>query len=111
MAEIKDFGGSFVDDREPIIFKLYGEDFECVKAVQGKMLLDFTKKSNSEDPADQAELINDFFSQVLLDESYERFETLLKSKDKIVPVETLGEITGWIVEQLTSRPEEQPEAS
>ncbi len=56
-------------------------------------------------------MITDFFNYVLTDESYVRFDALLESKDRIVPVEALGEIVGWITEQLTARPEAQPEAS
>jgi len=111
MAEIKDFGSDFVGDREAPKFKLHGEEFECVKAVQGKVLLNMTTKVSSEDPAEQANMINDFFGYVLTDDSHERFNALIESKDKVVPVEALGEIVAWITEQLTSRPEEQPEVS
>lgn len=111
MAEIKDFGSDFIGDKEAPKFKLHGEEFECVKAVQGKVLLNMTSLVNSEDPGEQAAMINNFFGYVLTDESHERFNELLESKDKIVPVEALGEIVAWITEQLTSRPEEQPEVS
>jgi len=36
---------------------------------------------------------------------------LLHDKDKIVDVETLGEITGWLIEQYTNRPTQRPENS
>lgn len=111
MAEIKDFGSDFIGEKESPKFKLHGEEFECVKAVQGKVLLNMTSLVNSEDPGEQAKMINNFFEYVLVEESHKRFTELVESKDKIVPVETLGEIVAWITEQLTSRPEEQPEAS
>lgn len=111
MAEIKDFGSNFVTEREAPKFKLHNEEFECVKAVQGKVLLNLTTQVASEDPAKQAAMITDFFNYVLTDESYERFDALLESKDRIVTVEALGEIVGWITEQLTARPEAQPEDS
>jgi hypothetical protein len=38
-------------------------------------------------------------------ESFTRFNELLESEDKIVPVETIGEITAWLVEQYSDRPE------
>jgi hypothetical protein len=108
--KFKDFGsGVDTSNYEPISFQLHGERFECVKAVQGKILLDLLSKSKSEDPAIAAETITGFFSHVLTDESLARFDSLLVDKDRIVSVETLGEITGWVIEQLTNRPEQQPE--
>ena len=80
-------------------------------AVQGKVLLDMTTRVASEDPGEQAKMINDFFDYVLTDDSYARFNAILESKDKIVTVEALGEIVGWITGELTSRPEERPEDS
>jgi hypothetical protein len=52
-----------------------------------------------------------FFEQVLLPESYTRFSALLESEDTIVTVETLGEISGWLVEVYAGRPEKEPELS
>jgi hypothetical protein len=58
-----------------------------------------------------AKVITSFFSTVLLDESYERFEALIQDPEKIVTVETLGEITAWLVEEYTGRPTQRPEPS
>jgi hypothetical protein len=110
MTEIKDFGNKFVEDRAPIVFKIHGEEFTCVPAVQGKVLLTLVADSASEDATRQANSISNFFEYVLVDESNERFQKLLVSKDKIVPVETLAEVVGWITGQLTDRPNQQPEA-
>jgi hypothetical protein len=108
----KDFGaGTGTKDAKPLSFKLHGEEFHCVKQVQGKLMLDLAATSGSEDPSKAAALINTFFKQVLLEESFVRFEALAESKDKIVTVETLAEITGWLVEEYAGRPEEQPELS
>jgi hypothetical protein len=46
-----------------------------------------------------------------MDESYERFQALLVHKEKIVTVDALAEITGWLIEEYTERPLEQPEIS
>lgn len=110
MAKFKDFGSaSDNSDKEPISFKLNGEEFHCVTALPGKILLDIVAKSSSDDAGDQASVINDFFSQVLLDESLERFNVLITDKEKVVSTETLGEITGWLIEQYADRPNPQPE--
>jgi hypothetical protein len=55
-------------------------------------------------------MIDKFFARVLLAESYERFSALLAS-EKIVPVETLANITAWLVEEYSGRPTERPEVS
>lgn len=111
MAKFKDFGSGEANVvTDPISFKIYEEEFHCVAALQGKTLLSFVSDSNSDDPAKQAQTIERFFNYVLTDESAERFNALQETKDKIVSVDTLGEIIGWVVEQYTDRPEEQPEA-
>jgi hypothetical protein len=112
MAKFKDFGaGKALEEREPVSFKLHEEEFFGVKQIQGKVLLELIAKSNSDDAAVSAQIMSDFFKYVLTDESYERFDTLLHDKEKIVEVETLGEITGWLISEYTNRPEEQPENS
>lgn len=110
MAKFKDFGaGSGAAKTEPISFKLHGEEFHCVPAIPGKVMLNIVAKSNSDNAADQANVINDFFSQVLVDESLARFNALVVDKERIVTTETLGEITSWLVEQYSERPNQQPE--
>jgi len=113
MARFKDFGAGVVGEAvEPLSFKLHGDEFKCVDQIQGKVLLDLVSESNNaDDPAAAARIINVFFSTVLLEDEYKRFNELLESKDKIVSVETLGEITAWLVEEYTSRPTEGPEVS
>ena len=107
----KDFGSGTDVQKKPLSFKLHDEEFHCVPVLQGKLLLDLVVDSASEAPEAAAKVITSFFKQVLKDESFTRFDTLLSDKEKIVSVETLGEITGWLVEEYTNRPEEQPELS
>jgi hypothetical protein len=110
MTKFKDFGsGTNSASVEPISFKIHGEDFHCVPALQGKVLLGFVADSGSNDPGKQASVIENFFDYVLTDDSLVKFNDLQATKDKIVSVETLGDIIAWIVEQYTDRPEEQPE--
>lgn len=106
----KDFGAGIAEESTPLSFKLHGEEFICVPQVQGKLLLELVSESSSSDPAASAGIVTKLFKYVLEDESYERFDALLVDKKKIVSVETLAEITGWLVEEYTKRPEEQPEA-
>ncbi len=110
-ARFKDFGAGGDQNTEPISFKLYGEDFNCVKNLQGNALLSLVAKAGSGNPTDAADTIKDIFSRTLLPESYERFSKLIDDKEKIVTVETLGEITAWLVEQYSGRPTQGPEQS
>lgn len=108
----KDFGSGGDINKTPLSFKLHGEEFHCRPVVQGKALLNIVAgTADDKDGLGVAKVINDFFKLCLIDESYTRFEALLSNPDKIVTVETLGEITAWLVEEYSSRPTQQPEPS
>lgn len=112
MTRFKDFGKGIIENAEPLSFKLYDEEFHCVKQVQGKVLMSLVASATQNDsPTDSLNIIEKFFETVLLEESYERFSALLVDKERIVTVETLGEITGWLIEEYTARPEAEPEDS
>lgn len=107
----KDFGAGSSVNKEPIVFKLHGEEFTCVPSLQGKALLGIVSGASAEDGAAAAKSIIDFFEVCLVAESYERFDNLLSDPEKIVSVDTLGDITAWLVEQYSSRPTKGPEPS
>jgi len=112
MARFKDFGsGKDLSQVEPLSFKLHGQEFLCTPVVQGKFLLELisTTANTEDDPTASARMVNDFFSHVLLEESYERFEKLLSAKDKFVEVETLSEIVSWLMQEYTNRPNQPAE--
>lgn len=109
MSKFKDFGSPATEEREPVSFKLFEEEFLCVQALPGKVLLNLVAKSGSDNAVDQANIITDFFASVLLPESLERFDALVLDKEKAVSTDTLGEITGWLIEQYGERPNPQPE--
>jgi hypothetical protein len=110
MSRFKDFGaGKSVEELGKLSFKLHGEDFQCLPAIQGKFLLDLASAASEDENLNSAKMINDFFSHVLTDESYERFLSLMEDKNRIVMVDTLSEIVSWLMGQYTNRPEEQPE--
>jgi hypothetical protein len=112
MTRFKDFGaGSGEVEKQPLSFKLHDEEFSCIPAVQGKLMLNLVAEAGSEDPVKAAGIINTFFKQVLTDESFPRFEALLEDKVKIVTVETLANITAWLVEEYSGRPTKGPEVS
>lgn len=110
MARFKDFGNPFdADAAEKLSFKLYGEEFFCYPEMPGKTLLEFVSIGNSEDPAEAAGAINQFFKKVLVEESYERFDQLAQDPNRLVSVQTLTEVISWLVEAYTDRPTEGPE--
>jgi len=109
MARFKDFGSPAADKTEPLTFALYGETFQAVPAIQGKTLMGLIKGADIDNPAASADLVITFFDKVLTPESLERFNALVDSSDKSLPVDTLAEIVGWLVEEYSGRPEEQRE--
>jgi hypothetical protein len=112
MKKFKDFGsGGTTGEKEPVSFAIHGETFECHPALQGKVLLDLVARSSGDDASEAAKTISMFFENVLSEESYKRFDTLLSHPDKIVTVEDLGEISAWLVEVYTDRPTQGPEVS
>lgn len=111
MTRFKDFGNGEEVEKEPLSFKLYGEEFHCIPSIQGKLLLDMIADSSSEETGKAVDVIRKFFKKTLVDESYERFDALLDDPHRIVSVETLGEISGWLVSEYTSRPTKRPQDS
>ena len=111
-SRFKDFGsGASLEEKEPIVFKLHDEEFTCIPVLQGKVLMDLVSNSQSDDPVQSIGVIDSFFSHALDDESLERFNALLEDKNRIVNMETLGEIISWLVEEYSGRPNQQPEVS
>lgn len=101
----KDFGRSLrVDEYSDVSFDLNGETFSCRPAIPGAKMLDFVKQADGENGAAAAEALLSFLREVLLEEDWDRFEEMVNDSEVIVEVETLGEITGWLVEQYAERP-------
>jgi hypothetical protein len=111
MARFKDFGSGSGTETEPIVFKLYNEEFTCIPSIQGKVLLEIVSDSASDDVATSSAVTMRFFRSVLTHESLMRFDALLESKETVVSLETLTDISSWLIEEYTNRPEAQPEAS
>jgi hypothetical protein len=107
----KDFGSGGSTNKTPLSFKLHGEEFQCYPAIQGKTLLDIVANAEANEGAGAAKVITEFFKACMPEESYLRFDTLLSNPDKIVTVDTMAEITAWLVEEYSSRPTQQPEPS
>lgn len=110
-SRYKDFGSGGEVNTEPLVFKLHNEEFTAIPTIQGKVLMDLVARSQSEDSLEAMKVISTFFDSVLVDESLERFNSLLEDKERIVTMETLGEIITWLIEEYSGRPNQQPEES
>jgi hypothetical protein len=110
-TRFKDFGSGGEVNATPLSFKLHGEEFHCKPNLQGKALLDMVANAKSGEAEDVSHTITSFFSKAMIQESYDRFLVLLDSPDKIVTIESLGEITSWLVEEYSGRPTPGPEQS
>lgn len=107
----KDFGSGSDAVSEPVVFRLHGQDFECYPNVQGKVLLDLVANTDEQDGAGMAQTMNNFFDAVVKPGDREKLEKVLTDPETYVDVETLGEITAWLMEQYAARPTQQPEPS
>lgn len=109
MTRHKSFGKPSSAPAEPITFDLHNEHFTAIPEIQGTTLMGLMQGNDPDDAAASVRMILEFFPLVLEEESYERFQALTTSKDKIVSAEQLAEIVGWLVEEYSGRPEQPRE--
>lgn len=95
--------------KEPITFKLKGEEFTAIPEIQGTVLMDLVKRSTAEDPTESFDMMMELFDNALEDESLERFKALVKDKHRIVSLEKLTEVVSFLIEEYANRPEEPRE--
>jgi len=101
----KNFGSTAViDDFEPLSFALNEQDFLCRPALPGSVLLDLVKRADGASGAMAAEAVLQFLTMAIDESDRSKWDDLLADPDRIVQMETLGEIAGWLVEQYTARP-------
>lgn len=106
--KIKSFGtpkeGDTTAVAEPIVFELAGEEFEAYGDVSGAVQLDFIKDYGSENGADTAKAILEYLKNSMDAENYKRFQVLIRDPKKLIKMETLSEIVGYLMEERSSRP-------
>jgi hypothetical protein len=113
-SRFRDFGSSQILDTseyEPVSFKLDGETFTCHSVIPGAALLDFVAAADSGEGGRASESIMRFFAAALPREEYERFEVFVGRTDRVTPLETLAEISAWLVEIYSERPTRLPSVS
>lgn len=107
----KDFGTGGDSRTDPLSFKLHGEEFHCWPDLQGQVLLQLAAGSADETGLATVQTINEFFDAALKPDSLKKFRELMKDPERIVSVDTLAEITSWLVEQYSERPTKEPSGS
>jgi len=110
-TKFKDFGSTKTEEFDEIKFKLYGEEFNCFRAIQGKVLLEVAGSFDDNRASNANDVIEKFFKAVLEPESYERFDALIHDPDKIVPRRRPRRNSGWLVEQYSARPTQESSGS
>lgn len=103
-ARSRTFGTQTPEEVEPLEFVLHGETFNCRPLLQGAVILDFLSAGNDETGSGTAAQILGIFPSALYPEDYVRFTALIRDPDRIVDLETLSEIVGYLIEEYTSRP-------
>ena len=92
------------DDLEEIGFELYGDDFECAPdELQSYVLIEFSHNTTSKDNAKITGAIIEFFNYVLSEEDHDRFLKIVKSPEKIVPMENLMGIVDHVIGEYGKR--------
>lgn len=108
----RDFGSPVLPEKmDPVTFDLYGETFNCYKQINGVSLLRFVQEANNEDGAKATEALLDMFKRIMPSKEYERFMALCDDPDTVVPVDTLSDIIGFVIEVYTDRPTKESEDS
>lgn len=106
--KIKSFGtpkeGESIEAAEPIVFELAGEEFEAYGDVSGAVLLDFISNYGSDNGSDTAKAILNYLKDSMDAENYKRFQALIRDPKKLIKIETLSEVVGYLMEERSSRP-------
>lgn len=102
-------------DKEPLEFELVfdkmidgswqeqTEKFMARATVSGNLLVSLTASMNG-GPGLQAQELQRLFRQIILPEDTERFNAVLDDPETAIPIETLGAIVEWLMEEYVDRP-------
>lgn len=110
MTRYRNFGSPAQSD-EVVAFDLFGEQYKCKPALQGRVLIELVSRADADNTADAAAAVLHFFDVVMDDESRDRFNELTRSEDKVVSLETLTEIMEWLVQQYAGGERPTPPSS
>ena len=103
--------GKSVEDFEKISFEINGETFNCKRAIQGVVLLEFARDASEDDGAGSARALYNFLESVLQEGEWDRLNELLHSDDVIIEIKEIGEIVSWLMEEYSDRPTKESKDS
>lgn len=92
------------EEVEPLFFEIDEERFDAHPVVPGAVILEFASGADG-DGTGAAQILT-FFERVLVPESKERFFELIHDTNRVVELELLSDIVGFLVEEYTDRPSE-----
>lgn len=112
----KTFTTKPLPEREPTTFMLDGvggdgepwkEQFTCLAVAPSGVLDDLTSSSLLDPQGNRvynATSLIAFFEGVLIEDDVVRFRRLVHDKNRIVDLDTLGDLMQWLSEELLGRP-------
>lgn len=99
------------EKKEELTFDIDGEIFTCKPEISGTVILEFLSLLVSDNPSISLTALLSFFKEALGPNEYARFDAFVKEPDRIVSIETLGQIFEFLVGEYAGRPFQQPSAS
>lgn len=76
----------------------------CIPRIPGQVLLDFISSEGTENFG----AIDQFLSTAVVKSDRAEYRRVVTDPDIAVPIETLGEVVGWLVEVYSARPTAPP---
>lgn len=108
MARYRDFDAARAEQhREPLTFRLGGEEFTITGALPAGVLLDIAAAQTSNDQEAMFGAIVGMWDQLVAPVDQERFAQAIRRVD----METMLALVEWVVEETTGRPFGSPSSS
>lgn len=98
-------------EREDVNFRLFGTQWDCREQVNGKLLMDQAASLDGDSLVDQRDGVIGILKMTVLPDQIDDLLAELDDPDKVIQLQKLVEIVGWLVEQYVDRPTEQPARS
>lgn len=95
-----------VDKGLKVEFKLNGQVYKCLADLPGGLLLDWVKAVTAPDltTIEQAEKATEFFTEVMEEDSFVRFQTGLRDKADPITTDQLTDVLNWLVAEYQGVP-------
>jgi hypothetical protein len=98
-------------NREPILFDINGDEFECRSQIPGFVLLDLMQALDSDSDSMQVQGFKDLFAASMETEEHERFVKYVNEPSSNVGPDTLIDLGKWLAGEYVKRPTTPPVGS